>query len=76
MSFTAKMEIDGDKVNVLHCSFRFTEATAATGLPTSIPRGGSVKLVIESNGDTVFFDWMIDPHKPKVVLLLSSGEML
>lgn len=65
MSFIAKMKIDGEELNVLHCSFRFSQGTDATGKPTSIPQGGNINLVLESNGSTDLFDWMISPTQTK-----------
>jgi len=59
MSFIAKLELDGEEMNVLHCDFRFTQSTDATGKPIAIPKGGHVNLVVESNGGTDLFDWMI-----------------
>lgn len=52
-------------MNVLHCGFRFTQLTDATGKPTAIPQGGIVDLVIESDGSTELFDWMISTTQTK-----------
>ena len=52
MSFIAKLSLDGEEMNILHCAFRFTQATDGTGKPTAIPQGGAVTLVVESNGGT------------------------
>lgn len=65
MSFIAKMKVDGDEVNVLHCNFRFSQMTDSTGKPTAIPQGGAVTVVVESNGSTDLFDWMISPTQTK-----------
>jgi len=65
MSFIAKMKLDGEEMNVLHCGFRFTQMTDATGKPTAIPHGGSINLLLESNGGTDLFDWMISPTQTK-----------
>ncbi len=62
MAFLAKLTIDdGDEMNVLNCSYRFTQGTDATGKPTSIPQGGYISLVVESTRSTDLFDWMINP---------------
>ncbi len=62
MPFLAKVSIDGsEEMNVLHCNFRFTQATDATGKPSSLPQGGYVSLTIESDKSTELFDWMIAP---------------
>ena len=65
MSFVAKLKIEGEEMNVLNCGFRFTQVTDATGKPTSIPQGGNISLVVESDGDTNLFDWMISPTQTK-----------
>ncbi len=66
MAFLAKLSIDGGaEINVLHCSFRFTQATDATGKPSSIPQGGYVSIIIESTKDTEIYDWMISPTSMK-----------
>lgn len=65
MSFIAKLKLDGEEMNVLHCGFRFTQVTDATGKPTAIPRGGTVDLLVESTGSTDLFDWMISPTQTK-----------
>jgi hypothetical protein len=65
MSFIAKLSLDDEEMNVLHCGFRFTQMTDATGKPTSIPKGGTIDLVVESTGSTDLFDWMISPTQTK-----------
>ena len=65
MSFVAKLNIEGEEMNVLNCGFRLTQVTDATGKPTSIPQGGTINLVVESDGDTNLFDWMISPTQTK-----------
>ena len=52
-------------MNILHCAFRFTQATDGTGKPTAIPQGGAVTLVVESNGTTGLFDWMVSATETK-----------
>jgi hypothetical protein len=65
MSFIAKLKLEGEEMNVLHCSFRFTQVTDATGRPSSIPQGGTINLVVESNNKSDLFDWMISPTQTK-----------
>jgi Hemolysin coregulated protein Hcp (TssD) len=61
MAFLAKLTIDGgEEMNVLRCSYRFTQGTNVTGKPTAIPQGGIVTVVVESTKSTVLFDWMIN----------------
>lgn len=65
MSFIAKLKIDGEEMNVLHCGYRFSQGTDATGKPTAIPRGGGISLTLESTSGTELFDWMIHPTQTK-----------
>jgi hypothetical protein len=65
MSFIAKLKLDGEEMNVLHCGFRFSQVTDATGKPTAIPKGGTIDLLVESTGSTDLFDWMISPTQTK-----------
>jgi hypothetical protein len=65
MSFIAKLHLDGEEINVLHCGFRFTQATDTTGKPTARPQGGNINLLVESTGSTDLFDWMIKPTQQK-----------
>ena len=67
MSFLAKLKLDNDpdEMNVLHCDFPFSQGTDVTGKPTAIPKGGSIRLILESDGSTHLFDWMIDPIQLK-----------
>jgi len=65
MSFLATLQIDTEKMNVLHCGFRFTQSIDATGKPVAIPQGGTIQLIVESVGDTELFDWMVNPTQTK-----------
>ena len=65
MSFIAKLKIDEDNMNVLRCGFRFTQNTDTNGRPTSIAHGGIIDLLVESNGGTNLFDWMINATQTK-----------
>lgn len=65
MSFITRITVDDEEMNVLHCSFHFSKATDATGRPIAVPQGGSINLLIESNGSTVLFDWMISATQTK-----------
>src|ERR1700744_2504287 len=65
MSFIAKLTMDGEEMNVLHCGFRLSQMTDANGKPTAVPQGGSINLLVESAGSTDLFDWMISPTQTK-----------
>ena len=65
MSFSAKLTLNSEEINVLQCGYRFSQVTDNTGRPSAIPRGGTINLVVESNGTTNLFDWMISPTQVK-----------
>lgn len=65
MSFLAKLEIDGEEMNVLefHCSLR--QDIDKSGKPSADPSGGNIKLLVESTKSTLLFDWMISHAQTK-----------
>lgn len=65
MSFIAKLQLEDEEMTVLHCGFRFTQNTDTTGRPNSIPQGGAISLVVESNGKNDLFEWMKSPTQMK-----------
>jgi len=60
MSFKAKLNVNGTEYNVLSCSYELHQETDATGRPSSITRGGKIKLCVESTADTSLSDWMFN----------------
>jgi hypothetical protein len=65
MSFKAKLNVGGKDVNVLSCNYSLKQETDATGRPSSITRGGKINLIVESTGDTTFFEWMTNNFERK-----------
>ncbi len=65
MSFLSKLKIEGDEMNVLDCSFEFTQESDYNGRPSENPRGGKISILIESTSKTDFLDWMISPNMTK-----------
>jgi len=65
MSFKAKLNVGGQDVNVLSCNYALKQETDATGRPSSITRGGKINLIVESTGDTTFFEWMTNNFERK-----------
>jgi hypothetical protein len=65
MSFKSKFIIDGNEYNVLNCSFKLHQEVDETGRPSSVSRGGIIKVVIESTDDTSLFEWMCDSYMRK-----------
>ena len=60
MSFKAKLKVGGNEYNVLSCSYELHQETDATGRPSSITRGGKIRLTVESTADTSLSDWMFN----------------
>jgi hypothetical protein len=65
MSFKAKFTVDGTDYNVLHCSFAMHQEVDATGRPSSITRGGTISVVVESTDSTALYEWMCDSYMRK-----------
>lgn len=65
MSFLAKLKIDGEEYNLLNSSFQFQQNLDHNNKPSGAPRGGTINIVIESQGKTNFFSWMIDHKQAK-----------
>ena len=60
MSFIARLKLENEEaINVLQCAFRFRQFMDATGKPTTLPRGGIIRLLLENDGRTGLFEWMI-----------------
>ncbi len=60
MSFKAILKVGGNEYNVLNCSYELHQETDATGRPSSVTRGGKIKLTVESTADTSLSDWMFN----------------
>lgn len=63
MSFKAKLTINGQEVNVLSCNYDLNQEVDATGRPSSVTRGGRIRLRVESTGDSSFFEWMVNNYE-------------
>lgn len=63
MSFKAKLDVNGKEVNVLSCNYDLNQEVDATGRPSSVTRGGSIRLTVESTGDSSFFEWMVNNYE-------------
>lgn len=60
MSFKAKLHLNGKEYNVLNCSYDLFQQTDATGRPSSVTRGGRLKITVESTEDTSLAEWMFN----------------
>ncbi|WP_026449516.1 type VI secretion system tube protein TssD [Aequorivita capsosiphonis] len=65
MSFLSTLILDGEELNLLDCSFTFTQGVDYTGRPSEKPRGGQMRLLIEGTAKTDFLEWMIQPNLTK-----------
>jgi hypothetical protein len=65
MSFLAKLEIDGEAMNVLefHCSV--VQEIDKSGKPSADPFGGNMRIIVESTKSTILFEWMTSPDQTK-----------
>lgn len=63
MSFKAKLDVNGRQVNVLSCNYDLNQEVDATGRPSSVTRGGRIRLTVESTGDSSFFEWMVNNYE-------------
>lgn len=60
MSFKSKLSVGGKELNILNASYELFQEIDATGRPSSVTRGGSITVTVESTGDSFFFEWMTD----------------
>ncbi len=60
MSFKAKLHLNGKEYNVLNCNYDLFQQTDATGRPSSITRGGRLRISVESTEDTSLAEWMFN----------------
>lgn len=65
MSFLAKIELDGEELNVLDCSFSFSQEIDYTGRPCGKPQGGKIEILIEATDKVDHLEWMLAPHITK-----------
>jgi Hemolysin coregulated protein Hcp (TssD) len=65
MSFLAKLELDGETLNVLEFQCSIGQETDKSGKPTADPSGGTIRLIVESTKTTTIFDWMISHSQTK-----------
>ena len=65
MSFLAKLEIDGEEMNVLEFQFTIGQEIDKSGKPSADPTGGRFRVVVESTKSTMLFDWMTSNNQTK-----------
>ncbi|WP_306353360.1 type VI secretion system tube protein TssD [Flavobacterium sp. '19STA2R22 D10 B1'] len=65
MSFASKLKLDGKEMNILYASYDLHQEVDQTGRPSSVTRGGQIKLIVESTNDSFFFEWMTNNFERK-----------
>lgn len=65
MSFLAKLIIEDDEMNVLFCSYEFTQKVDYSGRAVERPRSGFIDVMIESTNNTNLVHWMLHPYEFK-----------
>lgn len=65
MSFKAELLIGDKTANVLECNYGFSQATDNVGKPSSMPRGGTISILLESARDTDLVQWMVSPTEKR-----------
>ena len=65
MSFTAKFKAAGKEMNVLDCDYSLRQEVDATGRPSSVTRGGRIRMTVESSAETDLFEWMCNNFERK-----------
>ena len=65
MSFKAKLNVGGKEYNILNCQYDLHQETDPTGRPSSVTRGGKIKVTVESTADTTLSDWMFNNFERK-----------
>lgn len=60
MAFKSRLSVGGKELNILDCSYELFQEIDATGRPSSVTRGGTITLTVESTGDSFFYEWMTD----------------
>jgi len=67
MSFIARLALEGqEELNIRSCDYGLDQQVDINGMPSQKPLGGGViNVVIESDGQTDFFDWAVSPSNLK-----------
>ncbi len=65
MSFRTKLNVAGKELNILHVAYDLFQEIDATGRPSSITRGGTITITVESTADSFFFEWVTNNFERK-----------
>ena len=63
-SFSAELQVAGQRYPVRHCSYEFTQTTTERGRVSAKVRHGLVHLTLDVPDDEVLLDWAATPYKP------------
>ena len=65
MSFSATLDLSGNKFRVLNFDIQFMQSIDQNGEPNSRPRGGTFNIVVEASKSNEFFEWMVKSDMKK-----------
>lgn len=65
MSFITLLSVGGKEYRVLHVSYDLSQEIDASGRPSTVTRGGTISLEVESTGGTELFEWMTNNFERK-----------
>jgi Hemolysin coregulated protein Hcp (TssD) len=65
MSFKSKLKVGGKELNILDASYDLYQEVDASGRPSSVTRGGTITITVESTGDSFFFEWVCNNFERK-----------
>lgn len=77
MSFKARFKAGSIEANVISCHFTLHQEIDVTGRPSSVTRGGTLHIVLESSSSTELFEWMCNSFEKKdgsIVYLKRDSE--
>jgi hypothetical protein len=60
MSFKSRLKVGGKDLVILDAKYKLFQEIDATGRPSSVTRGGTIEISVESTGDSFFYEWMAD----------------
>ncbi|MGI4735330.1 MAG: type VI secretion system tube protein TssD [Janthinobacterium lividum] len=63
-SFSAELQVAGQRYSVRYCSYEFTQATSERGRVSAKVRHGLVHLTLDVPDDDALLGWAATPHKP------------
>lgn len=74
MSYIALFKAGNIQQHVLSCSYSLYQEVDPTGRPSSISRGGQIRLEVEGNHNTELFEWMCNSleHKDGSVTFINE----